>query len=261
MNLESVITIRNLFVRYPGTNGDVLQDINLDVSKKDFIAVIGASGSGKSTLIRSINQLVKPNSGSIQLMGTELIGLKGKELRSARRKMGMIFQEFNLINRYTVLDNVLVGRLGSYSTIRCFLSLYPKEAVKQAISILERVGLGEFLEKRVDALSGGQRQRVGIARAVFQKPEVLLVDEPTSSLDPRIASEIMELIKGMAREQDVAAICNIHDVDLARKFADRVIALKNGRIDYDGAFEDLNRPKLSWIYAQNEYPIEYDKAA
>lgn len=258
---SSVIKISDLHVRYPGTNSDVLKKIQLNVKKKEFVAVIGASGSGKSTLIRSINQLVQPYHGSIRLMQTELVGLKGKALRSARRKMGMIFQEFNLINRYTVLDNVLVGRLGSFSALRCFLSLYPKEAVKQAISILERVGLGEYLDKRADALSGGQRQRVGIARAVFQGPEVLLVDEPTSSLDPRIAGEIMGLIKSMAQEQDIAAICNIHDVDLARKFATRVIALKDGEMAYDGSFQGLIQSKLTWIYSLNDYQVEHDKAA
>jgi phosphonate transport system ATP-binding protein len=250
VNPSPILAISDLKVRYPGTAVDVLRGVELTVGKQELVAVIGASGSGKSTLIRCINRLVEPTSGTIRLLDAEVTALRGAALRRARKRMGMIFQEFNLIDRYKVLDNVLAGRLGHYSALRCFFSLYPRDAIDRAVRLLERVGLGDFLDTRADALSGGQRQRVGIARAIFQGPELLLVDEPTSSLDPRIASEIMGLIRDIAQEQGVAAVCNIHDVALARRFASRVVALKDGRKVYDGTFDRLDQERLAWIYAE-----------
>lgn len=247
-----LLQISGLRVRYPGTQTDVLSGLDLTLQSQELVAVIGASGSGKSTLIRAINRLVEPSAGSVALAGTELTGIRGKALRHARRRMGMIFQEFNLIDRYSVLDNVLSGRVGHYSAWRCLFSLFPGSAVDEAAGILARVGLSEFLDVRADALSGGQRQRVGIARAIFQEPELLLVDEPTSSLDPRFAGEIMGLIRDVAIERGVAALCNIHDVELARRFASRVIALRDGKKVFDGSFSELDEEKLVAIYAERD---------
>lgn len=253
MDDSALLHIRGLKVRYPGADANVLDGIDLALHRKELVAVIGASGSGKSTLIRSINRLVEPHAGQIWLDGVDVRSMKGKALRMCRRRMGMIFQEFNLIDRYKVLDNVLSGRVGHYSALRCFFSFYPSEAIEEAMRVLERVGLVDFLDIRADALSGGQRQRVGISRAIFQRPDLLLVDEPTSSLDPKIAGDIMGLIRDIAREQGVAALCNIHDVDLARRFASRVIALRDGRKVYDGSFRDLDDATLRWIYADGEH--------
>nr|WP_240193370.1 phosphonate ABC transporter ATP-binding protein [Desulfobulbus alkaliphilus] len=247
--LIPLLQVENLHVRYPGATEDVLRGVRLSLAPREFVAVIGASGSGKSTLLRAINRLVEPSAGSIRLGDIEVTTLRGRTLRQCRRRMGMIFQEFNLIERYRVLDNVLLGRVGSQSALRALFAMYPAAMIGEAASLLDRVGLGEFLDQRVDALSGGQRQRVGICRALFQSPELLLVDEPTSSLDPRIANDIMELIRDLALESGVAAICNIHDVALARRFASRVIALREGVVVYDGPFDALDETALGGIYA------------
>ncbi len=246
---DTLLRIQGLQVRYPGSEADVLRGVDLRVAPREFVAVIGGSGSGKSTLLRAINRLVEPRAGSVALRDIEVTALKRRALRQCRRRMGMIFQEFNLIERYRVLDNVLLGRVGSYSTLRSFFSLYGSAMIDEAARLLDRVGLGDFLDQRVDSLSGGQRQRVGICRAVFQQPELLLVDEPTSSLDPRIAVDIMQLIRDLAEEQGVAALCNIHDVELARRFASRIIALRDGVVVHDGTAETLDAATLDRIYA------------
>lgn len=244
-----LLQVENLHVRYPGATGDVLRGVGFSLAPREFVAVIGASGSGKSTLLRAINRLVEPGAGSVRLGDIEVTSLRGRALRHCRRRMGMIFQEFNLIERYRVLDNVLLGRVGSHDALKALFSLYPAAMIGEAAALLERVGLGEFLDQRADALSGGQRQRVGICRALFQSPELLLVDEPTSSLDPRIAVDIMALIRDLAQESGVAALCNIHDVALARQFASRVIALRDGVVVYDGPFDALDEAALGGIYA------------
>lgn len=249
---SALLQVDNLHVRYPGAAADVLRGVGFSLAPREFVAVIGASGSGKSTLLRAINRLVEPGSGSIRLGDIEVTALQGRALRHCRRRMGMIFQEFNLIERYRVLDNVLLGRVGSQSALRALFAMYPATMIGEAAALLDRVGLSEFLDQRVDALSGGQRQRVGICRALFQSPELLLVDEPTSSLDPRIAQDIMVLIRDLAQESGVAALCNIHDVALARQFASRVIALRDGVIVHDGPFDALDEAALGGIYAATD---------
>ena len=178
----------------------VLRDINLTVNQGERIVIAGPSRSGKSTLIRCINRLVEPTSGSIVFYGSEVTALKRRELRRLRRDIGMIFQEFNLINRMSVMDNVLSGRLGYTSDLRTLFRAFPRKDVEHALGLLERVGLIDHVDKRADELSGGQRQRVGIARALMQNPKLMLLDEPTSALDPQISREVMELIKEMAQE-------------------------------------------------------------
>lgn len=249
---EPLLQVENLRVRYPGAPEDVLRGVGFTLAPREFVAVIGASGSGKSTLLRAINRLVEPSAGSVRLGDIEVTALQGGALRRCRRRMGMIFQEFNLIERYRVLDNVLLGRVGSQQALRALFSIYPATMIAEAAALLNRVGLGAFLDQRVDALSGGQRQRVGICRALFQAPELLLVDEPTSSLDPRIANDIMAQIRDLAQESGVAALCNIHDVALARQFASRVIALRDGIIVHDGPFDELDEAALGGIYAATD---------
>lgn len=210
--------------------------------------VIGPSGAGKSTLLRCLNRLVEPDGGSVKLDGVEVTALAGAALREARRAMGMIFQEFNLVERLTVMENVLSGRLGYVSTWQAWRRRFPPEAVEAAFRTLARVGLEGFENKRADALSGGQRQRVGIARALVQRPKILLVDEPTSSLDPRTSEAVMRLIVALADEDGIPALVNIHDVPLARAFARRVIGLRDGVIVYEGPVAGLTAETLARIY-------------
>ena len=227
--MNEILKVENLNLTYQKGGPQVLFDISFSVSKSDFYAIIGPSGAGKSSLIRCINKLADANSGNVLFKGENITKLSGKKLRSVRRKIGMIFQEFNLIDRMSVIDNVLTGRLGYMNTFTSLFRMFDKKDISRAIALIEKVGLGDFANKRVDQLSGGQRQRVGIARALMQEPEIMLVDEPTSSLDPKIAIEMMELIKGIADELKIPVLCNIHNIDLAKQFANRILGLQDGK--------------------------------
>jgi phosphonate transport system ATP-binding protein len=245
----SVLTVKDLTVRYSAKGPEILKGISFDLQEDDFLAMIGPSGAGKSTLIRCVNRLVEPTGGSIHLLGQDVIALKPRQLRELRRNVGMIFQEFNLINRMSVMDNVLSGRLGYTSNLRTFFRAFAKEDVQQALYFLDRVGLSDHINKRADELSGGQRQRVGIARALMQSPKLLLLDEPTSALDPKISREVMALIRDIALELKVPALCNIHDVTLAKEFCNRIIGLQDGYKKFDGATDTLRDADLEDIYA------------
>ena len=242
-----MLDVRELAKTYPG--GDqALRSVSFRVEGHDAVFIIGPSGAGKSTLLRCINRLVEPDRGEVRLDGVEITALRGQALRQARRGMGMIFQEFNLVERLTVMENVLSGRLGSVSLWQAWRRRFPPEDVDAAFATLARVGLEGFEGKRADALSGGQRQRVGIARALVQRPKILLVDEPTSSLDPRTSESVLRLIVDLAAEDRIPALVNIHDVLLARAFAKRIIGLREGEIVYDGPVSGLTRPALEAIY-------------
>ena len=243
----SALEVRNLRAGYAGT--EILKGVSFSVTPDDCFAIIGPSGAGKSTLIRCVNRLVEPSSGQILLDGIDLARLDPARLRAARRHIGMIFQEFNLIERLSVLDNVLTGRLGYTGTLRSVLRLFTREDIAKALTLLDRVGLREHVDKRADRLSGGQRQRVGIARALMQDPRLLLVDEPTSSLDPKIAREVMGLIREIARELRVPVLCNIHDVALAREFCTHIIGLQDGVKKFEGRPDELDEPAMHAIYA------------
>src|SRR5699024_10122297 len=208
---------------------------------------------GKSTLIRCVNRLVEPTGGKIFLGAVEVTGLPRAELRKARRRIGMIFQEYALVERLTVMENVLSGRLGYVPFWRSFLRRFPQGDVDKAFALLERVGLLEHVDKRADALSGGQRQRVGIARALEQDPELLLVDEPTASLDPKTSRQIMRLICEICAERRLPTIINIHDVNLARMFVDRIIGLRAGELVFDGTPAALDNEALSRIYGEEDW--------
>ena len=251
--MNAVLSIRNLRKEYrPGQ--PVLKDISLDVSGEGVTAIIGPSGTGKSTLIRCINRLVDPTAGEILFEGVDLAKLSGQPLRMARRRIGMVFQEYNLVERLSVMENVLSGRLGYVPAWRAFLRKFPAEDVTRAFDLIDAVGLTEdFANRRADALSGGQRQRVGIARAIMQNPALVLADEPTSSLDPKTSVEIMELLAELSNKRATPIIVNIHNVDLAKRYARRVIGMTGGEVVYDGPPEGLAPSHLKHIYGGEDF--------
>ena len=245
--MSASLVIRGLRKEYrPGV--PVLRDVSLEVGGTGMTAIIGPSGTGKSTLIRCINRLVDPTAGEILFGGQDLARLRGRALREARRRIGMVFQEYNLVERLSVIENLLCGRLGYVPVWRAWLRRFPPEDVARAFDLLDAVGLGDFATRRADALSGGQRQRVGIARAIMQDPELVLADEPTSSLDPKTSVEIMELLARLARERGIPVIVNIHNVELARRFAERIVGMSQGSIVFDGPPGELQESHLLAIY-------------
>ena len=242
-----MLTLKHLSKSYvAGT--PVLTDVNLEIAAHGITAIIGASGTGKSTLIRCINRLVEPTAGEILFESRDLATLSGTALRHARRHIGMVFQEYNLVERLTVMENLLSGRLGYVSAWRAWRRKFPPEDIRRAYELLDVVGLAGFANQRADALSGGQRQRVGIARAVMQQPTLLLADEPTSSLDPKTSVEIMELLADVARSRGIPVLINMHDVELAKRFADRIIGMTGGRVVFDGPATQLSEAMLTTIY-------------
>jgi len=247
-----MLRIRGLTKRY--RTGDLaLKGIDIDVPDSQIMALIGPSGAGKSTVIRCINRLVEPTSGSIALNDVDVVKLGSSELRRMRRRMGMIFQEYALVERLTVMENVLTGRLGYVGFWQSWLRRFPQTDIDEAFRLLARVGLEEMVDKRADELSGGQRQRVGICRALIQNPELLLVDEPTASLDPKTSRQIMRLIKELCAERKLSAIINIHDVMLAQMFAERIVGLQLGSIVYDGPPNGLTAEVLTKIYGEEDW--------
>ena len=253
-----MLKLENLTKRY--NTGDLaLQGIDLSIPNGQVLALIGPSGAGKSTLIRCINRLVEPTNGSAILNEVNLTKLSSRALRKSRRKMGMIFQEYALVERLTVMENVLSGRLGYVGFWKSFLRRFPKKDVNEAFRLLDRVGLLEMADKRADELSGGQRQRVGICRALIQDPDLLLVDEPRASLDPKTSRQIMRLINELCQERGLTAIINIHDVLLAQMFSQRIVGLALGNIVYDGSPEGLTPEVLTKIYGEEDWSATIEK--
>src|SRR6266446_1277378 len=249
-----MLRIKGLTKRY--RTGDLaLKGIDLDVPDGEVMALIGPS-----TVIRCINRLVEPTAGTVTLNDIEITTLGGAELRRARRRMGMIFQEYALVERLTVMENVLSGRLGYVGFWQSWLRKFPQADVDEAFRLLERVGLDHMADKRADELSGGQRQRVGICRALIQNPDLLLVDEPTASLDPKTSRQIMRLVKELCAERKLSAIINIHDVMLAQMFAERIVGLQLGEIVYDGPPTDLTAEVLTRIYGEEDWSATIRKA-
>ncbi|MEY8217097.1 MAG: phosphonate ABC transporter ATP-binding protein [SAR324 cluster bacterium] len=247
-----MLEIKQLVKKYH--TGDLaINGVDLKVEKGQVMALIGPSGAGKSTLIRCVNRLENPTSGEIWLNGENIVKMRSGKLRRARRNMGMIFQEYALVERLTVMENVLSGRLGYVGFWRSFLRKFPQSDINAAFGLLEKVGLDTMVNKRADELSGGQRQRVGIARALIQKPVILLVDEPTASLDPKTSRQIMRLITELCEENQLTAIINIHDVALAQMYAERIVGLREGSIVYDGSPDDLKPDVLTEIYGKEDW--------
>ncbi|GAD23392.1 phosphonate ABC transporter ATP-binding protein [Acidovorax sp. MR-S7] len=249
--MSGALHIERLVKEYkPGA--PVLKSIDLAIEGTGLTSIIGPSGTGKSTLIRCINRLVAPTSGRILLdlpgERVNMAQLQGRALRRARRHIGMVFQEYNLVERLSVMENVLTGRLGYLSAWRAWRRQFDPEDVERAYALLDTVGLAAFAGQRADALSGGQRQRVGIARALMQQPAVLLADEPTSSLDPKTSVEIIQLLREQGVQRGIPVMVNIHDVELARRYSDRIVGMTGGHVVYDGPPDGLTDEHLHTIY-------------
>ena len=242
-----MLTTKDLRKVY-STGDEALKDVSTRIEGNEIVAMIGPSGAGKSTFIRCINRLTEPTAGEVWLDETELTTLPDDDLRAARREIGMVFQEYNLVERLTVMENVLSGRLGYVSNWQAFRRNFPQEDVARAYEILDTVGLADMENKRADELSGGQRQRVGIARAVIQNPKILLADEPTSSLDPDTSRAVMDLLVEIADVEDIPVLINIHGVDLAVEYADRILGLHDGELVFDDDAAALDDDARDVIY-------------
>jgi phosphonate transport system ATP-binding protein len=228
-----------------------LDKVSFEVPKGQFVAVIGLSGSGKSTLLRCINRLIDPTAGKVVWNGIDVTALTEEDLRAVRRKIGMVFQHFNLVNRSSVLTNVLAGRLGYVNPAWSLLNRFPKEDIEKAMRQLERVSIADKAGYRADELSGGQQQRVGIARALMQDPEIILADEPVASLDPVLAHSIMQYLELINQEDGVTVLCSLHFLDLVHRYADRVIALNEGKLVFDGLPTEIDDKKFKDIYGKD----------
>jgi len=250
-----VLRIEHLSKTYPdGTQA--LLDVSLEVPAGQFVSVIGLSGAGKSTFLRCINRLIEPTSGRVWLGDVEVTAADPTQLRLIRRRIGMIFQHFNLVRRSSVMTNVLSGRLGYTATLPSLLHRFAPQDYADARANLERVGLLEKEKQRADTLSGGQQQRVGIARALMQKPELILADEPVASLDPATAHTVLDLLEQMNKRDGMTVLCNLHFLSLARRYADRVIGLKAGRLVFDGSPDEIDDARFREIYGEDAVQVE-----
>ena len=246
-----LLSVKNISKEY--NNGiTALKNVSFDVEKGEFISIIGPSGSGKSTLLRSINKMIDISQGSILFENKNIENLKKKEIELVRREIGMIFQNYNLVERLTVIENVLHGRLGYKSVFTGILGIYSEKEKKDAFNFLEKVNMTKYAYQKCSELSGGQKQRVGIARAIMQKPKLLLCDEPIASLDPKTAENIMDYLKKIVTELKITCIVNLHQVDIAKKYSDRVIALNKGEKIFDDKTERLTDDMIEFIYKDEE---------
>ncbi|MDR1117271.1 MAG: phosphonate ABC transporter ATP-binding protein [Oscillospiraceae bacterium] len=249
--MEALLSIKNLKKSYD-KNSQALKGVDIEFIAGEFVAIIGPSGAGKSTFIRCINRMIDPTEGEIVFDGVNMEKVSGKELRRQRSGIGMIFQHYNLIGRVNVIKNVLYGRLGKMSFIRSLLGLFSESDKREAYNLIKKVGLEEQLYKRADALSGGQMQRVGICRAIVQQPKLLLADEPIASLDPKSADVVMDQLKEITSERSLTCIVNLHQVEYAKKYATRIVGIKDGLIVFDGKPEELSDTIISDIYKGKE---------
>jgi phosphonate ABC transporter, ATP-binding protein len=246
-----LLSVKNISKEY--NNGiTALKNVSFDVEKGEFISIIGPSGSGKSTLLRSINKMIDISKGSILFENRNIEKLKKKEIELVRREIGMIFQNYNLVERLTVIENVLHGRLGYKSVFSGILGIYSEEEKKEAFNFLEKVNMTKYAYQKCNELSGGQKQRVGIARAIMQKPKLLLCDEPIASLDPKTAENIMDYLKKIVTELKITCIVNLHQVDIAKKYSNRIIALNKGEKIFDDKPENLTDDIIEFIYKDEE---------
>jgi phosphonate transport system ATP-binding protein len=253
--VAALVSVKDLIKIYP-TGTRALDGVSLEFHKGEFVVLIGLSGSGKSTLLRCINRLVDPTSGTVTFDGTDVTRSSGAALRRVRRRIGMIFQQFNLVRRSSVFSNVLAGRLGYRSTWRTVLGRPTRDDVALAFENLGRVGIADRAFSRADALSGGQQQRVGIARALMQEPELMLADEPVASLDPATSHSVMKYLEEINKKDGITVICSLHFLSLARRYGTRVIALKGGKVAFDGKPADIDDRRFKEIYGEDAVEVE-----
>ncbi|MFN2215472.1 MAG: phosphonate ABC transporter ATP-binding protein [Anaerolineales bacterium] len=245
-----MLQIRNLTKIYEG-GVKALDNVSFDVPDGQFLAVIGLSGSGKSTLLRCINRLIEPTEGQILWNGVDITQAPQEEMRMIRRRIGMVFQHFNLVHRSKVITNVLAGRLGYVNPAWSFLNRFPKEDLEKAKQQMQRMGIADKADQRADELSGGQQQRVGIARALMQDPELILADEPVASLDPVLAHSIMKHLEDINKTDGVTVMCSLHFLDLVHRYADRAVALNEGKLVFEGLPEDIDDDRFKEIYGRD----------
>lgn len=258
--MDLIILFKNVSKTFP--NGtQALKNVNVKIEEGEFVVVVGLSGAGKSTLLRSINRLVEPTGGEIVVDNQDITKLSDAGLKAWRTKVGMIFQSHNLVKRSSVLRNVLTGRLGHTGTLRSLLGMFPKEDVDFALRCLERVGISEKAYSRADQLSGGQAQRVSIARALCQKPKIILADEPVASLDPPTSHSVMRDLKKINREDKVTTLVNLHFIDMAQEYADRIIGMRAGEIVFDGPAKGVTEKTFEEIYGRQIRPDDLRSGA
>ena len=253
--MKNIIELRKLNKVYP-SGIHALKDIDLKVKEGEFLILLGLSGSGKSTLLRCLNRLIEPTSGKIIIDGEDVVKAQGKQLRHIRRKIGMIFQQFNLIKNLSAFTNVLTGKLGYSSVFHSLTFSQQKDDVELALKNLERVSMKSFSQNKIRNLSGGQQQRVAIARALMQNPKVILADEPVASLDPATADSVMKYLGELNKKDNITVLCSLHFLSLARKYGSRVVALKDGRIVFDGTPEEIDEKKFKEIYGEDAEEVE-----
>jgi phosphonate transport system ATP-binding protein len=250
---DTAVRTERLGMVYPG-GVRALADVSLKVREGEFLAILGLSGSGKSTLLRCINRLIDPSEGRVWIFGEEITALTGVDLRALRRRVAMIFQQFNLVRRHSVLDNVLSGSLGRSPLLPSLVLSFSAEERSRAVACLERVGLADRASSRADALSGGQQQRVAVARALMQQPRLILADEPVASLDPALRHSVMRHIEALNRDEGLTVVCSLHDIDLVARYATRLVALRDGRLVWEGKPEQFDRDTFSEIYGEDAEP-------
>ena len=254
----TILEIKDLYKTY-GDKTQVLRGINLQIEQGEFVCIIGLSGAGKSTLLRCVNRLIEASSGAIlvprALSGVsadgaqvDVLRLNAEDLRLLRRKVGMVFQQFNIVKRLSVIENVLSGGLGYQPGLRSVLSIFSREEKRQALTNLDRVGLLDHAYKRADQLSGGEQQRVAIARTLMQQPAIILADEPVASLDPRLSRVVLDILKRVCQEDGITALVSLHALELTREYADHIIGLKQGQIFFDGPPRDLTDAIVDSVY-------------
>ncbi|MDF2036237.1 phosphonate ABC transporter ATP-binding protein [Cytobacillus oceanisediminis] len=255
--MTALLEVNHLTKQF-GKDSKALTDVSFSVQEGEFVSIIGPSGAGKSTLLRCINRMIDATGGEIRFQDLHVMNLKKKELKQVRTKIGMIFQHYNLVNRLSVIENTLHGKLGTKSTLAGVLGLYSKEEKQQAIQILNVLGLNEMIYKRADQLSGGQKQRVGIARALIQNPRMLLCDEPIASLDPNSAKVIMDHLKKVSTTMGITVVVNLHQVDVAIKYSDRIIGINKGQAVYNGTAKGMTSEDIQRIYGSEADDLIFD---
>ena len=248
MAVQELLLVLEGVTKYYTKEHTALNDVSISVNRGELVGIIGPSGAGKSTLLRCINRMIEPSSGSITFNGQEITRLRRRELRYMRRRISMIFQHYNLVHRLTTIENVLHGRLGYKSTFAGMLGIYSESEKMKALGILAQLGIAEFAYVRCDQLSGGQKQRVGIARALVQDPLLMLCDEPIASLDPKSSRVIMGYLRAIVESLGITCLVNLHQVDFALEYSDRIIALRRGEVVFDGSPEGLTKEIIEEVY-------------